>query len=454
MVPQKSFLKAIVRLLTSALILAAFLDLAPSSLGAASAGGTAILSQRDRVVVQNAWLKWRLDNIIPSLMRREGIDLWLVINREYTEDPVYLSLMPRPTMNSGGTVALIFDDRGAAGVERLSCSPHAVAALYKNIRSARTKTQFETLADFIRERNPGKIGIDVSANWPLADGLTASLKDKLEKALGPELSKRFVPAENLVVGWLETRSPEEQSVYRQICGIAHGIIADFLSNNVITPDVTTTDDVVWWARQRVADLGLETWFQPSLSIVRAKAEEAKYADRRTIRRGDLLHCDFGIRYLGLCTDMQWHAYVCKAGEEDAPQGLKDALRRANQLADLIMNEFKEGRSGQEITSSVVSKGESAGLRPSIYSHPLGFYGHAAGMTPDSRSVNSIDEGNPLRWNYPLHLDTAYAIEFSSASTVPEWDNQDVRIAYEETAIFTGAGCRFVDGRQTKFLIIK
>jgi len=415
-----------------------------------------ILPEKERARVMNEWLRWRLDNIIPDLMRKEGIDMWLIINREYNEDPVYMSLVPEPTRAARRTSILIFHDRGKElGVERLSGSYYGMRGWYKSTWTDKKKTQFESLADVIKKLNPKKIGINVSSTWAFGDGLTASLKEKLEKALGPEYSSRFVSAENLCVGWLETRSPQELSVYRHICGIAHDIIAEFYSNKVITPDITTTDDVVWWARQKITDLGLEAWFQPSVSIQRHKKEAAKYSDdRKVIRRGDLLHCDVGIVYLGLCTDMQWQAYVCKIGEEDAPEGLKNALRRANRVAEVFMNEFRAGRTGNEITDSAMKKAEAEGLRPLIYSHPVGFNGHAAGCPMDARPPERAPEGIRIQMEYPLHYNTVYAIEFSSTTSVPEWDNQDVRIGYEETGVYTKDGCKFIDGHQIKLYLIK
>lgn len=414
-----------------------------------------ILPLRERAEVMNEWLKWRLDNIIPELMRREGIDMWLVINREYNEDPVYMSLVPEPVMYARRTSILIFHDRGKEhGVERLSGSYYGMGEWYKSTWEDKKKTQFESLAEVIKRLNPKKIGINVSPTWAFGDGLTASLKEKLENALGPEYSSRFVSAENLCIGWLETRSRQELSVYRHICGIAHDIIAEFFSNKVITPDITTTDDVVWWIRQRITDLGLKTWFQPSISVQRHKKEAAKYADRRVIRRGDVLHCDVGIMYLGLCTDMQLQAYVCKIGEDDAPEGIKEALRRANKTGEIFMNEFKAGRTGNEITDSAMEKAAAAGLRPLIYSHPLGTHGHAAGCPMDARPPERAPEGIRIRMEYPLYPNTVYAIEFSSTTSVPEWDGQDVRIGFEEDAVYTAEGCKYIDGHQIKLFLIK
>ena len=228
------------------------------------------------------------------------------------------------------TSIFIFYDRGKElGVERFTGGSSARGGLYKATwLDKKNKSQFASLADFIKKTNPKKIGINTSPHWPYGDALTAGLKQKLEEALGPEYSKRLVSADRLCVGWLETRSPQELSVYRHICGIAHDIVAEFFSNKVITPDITTTEDVVWWIRQRATDLGVDSWFHPSIGIQRSKKEEAKYKEKKVIRRGDFLHCDFGIKYLGLYTDMQWSAYVLKGGEQDAPEGLKTAFARA------------------------------------------------------------------------------------------------------------------------------
>ncbi len=414
-----------------------------------------ILPEKDRVQVMNQWLRWRLDNILPEIMRREGIDMWLVINRENNEDPVYLSLVPAPALSARRTSILILHDRGKdKGVERLTGGDWEMGAWYKPAWTDKKKKQFQSLAEVITLRHPKRIGINVSEDWAFGDGLSVSLNQKLREALGPEYSSRLVSAEKLCLGWLETRSPQELSVYRHLCGIAHDIIAEFFSASVITPDITTTSDVVWWIRQKITDLGLETWFQPDISIQRQNKEAAiSSGDPTVICRGDVLHCDIGIRYLGLCTDMQLQAYVCKLGETDAPAGLKEALNRANKVADIFMGEFKTGRTGNEIVAAAMQKGEAAGLRPLIYSHPLGVYGHGPGCTADARPPHDAPEDIKKRGEYPLYPNTVYAIELSCTTAIPEWDNQDVRIGYEEVGAFTAEGCRFVDGRQIKFYLI-
>jgi hypothetical protein len=240
------------------------------------------------------------------------------------------------------------------------------------------------------------------------------------------------------------------------------MIAEFFSNKVITPDVTTTDDVVWWIRQRARDLGLKIRFQPDIFIARKKQDPAKmkgfylhdYTDGDlVIRRGDLLHCDFGIEYLGLNTDMQWEAYVLKEGEIDAPPGIKDAMARAERVAEILMGEFKTGRTGNEIAAAATAKAEAEDLRPLLYTHPIGFHLHAAGPPMEGRDIGTAPEGFEICGEYPLYPDTVYAIEFQSVTSLPEWGGQDIRIGFEEQGVFTEGSARFVDGHQKKLYLI-
>ncbi len=417
-----------------------------------------ILPERARAAVVNRWLEWRLDNIVPMIMRREGIDLWMVVNREYNEDPIYISMVSEPAMNARRLSILIFHDRGAAGVKRLTANWHGTGSsgpLYEPIfkdRSKGWKGQFETVAAYIREHKPKKIGLNFSEHWAFADGLSHGLMKELEKALDPADRKKIVSAENLCIGWLETRGPEEIRVYRHINGIAHDVIAEFFSNRVIVPDVTTTDEVVWWIRQKFTDLGLRTWFQPSVSIQRSPKDQALYGKGdRTIRRGDLLHCDIGISYLGLSTDTQHNAYVLRIGETDAPAGLKELLRRGNRLQEILMDEFRTGRTGNEIYLAALTKAKAEGLEGRIYSHPLGVHGHAAGPI---MGLVEAQEGVPVLGDYPLYENTCYSIELNISHVVPEWDNAKITMGLEDGASFTKDGCRWLDGYPRELYLIK
>ena len=413
-----------------------------------------ILPEKDRAAVSNEILEWRLNDIIPMLMEREDIDLWMIICRETNEDPVYWTLYPEPNMHARRTTMILFHNPGnGEEIQRLCFG--GGGGLYKNIWTDRSIPQFEFLADWIKKADPKKIGINVSETFRSADGLTASLHQKLINNLDDKYTKRLVSAENLCIGWLETRSHRELSLYRYVCGIQHDLIAEFYSNKVIIPDVTTVDDVMWWIRDRITGLGLDAWFPPYVNIIRHPDLEEKYKDNpRVIRRGDLLHCDVGYRYLRICTDMQWHAYVCHIGEEDAPAGLKKALSNAVKMADIYMDEFKEGLTGMQIAKNATNRIIAAGLRPTIYSHPIGYWGHNAGCSIDTRPTTGQPPGFHKVMEYPLYPNTVYAIEFSCTTSVPEWKGKDVGISYEEQGVFTNEGCNWVDGNQNSFYLIK
>jgi len=408
----------------------------------------AILTMRERAAVVDTWLKIRLDRLLPDLMRREGLDMWLVICQEYNEDPVYLTLVPYTSFAARRLIMLVFFDRGEEGVERLAVSRYGIQDFYRGVWEPEKIGQWECLAQVIKERTPQRIGISESATFAFGDGLSATLKKKLIQVLGQDYSSRLHSAERLAVGWLEARIPEELEVYPQIVAIAHRIIAEAFSRKVITPGVTTTQDVSWWMRERIKELRLTTWFQPSVSVQRRNESQHK---GDVIHRGDLLHCDVGITYLGLNTDTQEHAYVLREGETDAPQGLKEALSQGNHLQDILIGEFKAGRTGNDILASALTKAKKEGLKASIYSHPLGFHGHGAGPTI---GLWDKQDGVPGKGDYPLHYDTCYSIELNIRTAIPEWEGQEIRIALEEDAAFVKGGVVFLDGRQMNFHIIK
>ena len=407
-----------------------------------------ILSMRERNDVVNNWLKIRLETLLPELMRRENFDMWVVICREYNEDPVFFSLVPFNSLAARRLTMLVFYDRGEKGVERLAVSRYGIRDFYEGVWQPEKIEQWECLAEVMKERNPKRIGINESDTFAFGDGLTSSLKKKLVRALGPEYSSRLHSAEKLAVGWLERRIPEELEVYPHVVAIAHRIIAEAFSREVITPGVTTTQDVSWWIRERFRELRLGNWFHPSVSIQRSKKSKN---NGNIILRGDLLHCDIGITYLRLNTDTQEHAYVLREGETDAPQGLKEALKLGNRLQDILIVEFKKGRTGNEILAAALKKAKDAGLKASIYSHPLGFHGHAAGPTIGlwDNQVNVPGKGD-----YRLYYDTCYAIELNIRTNLAEWGGQEIRIALEQDGAFTRKGVHFIDGRQTEFHLIK
>jgi Xaa-Pro aminopeptidase len=416
---------------------------------------TALLSQKERAALQNRWLKTRFETLLPSLMRREKIDLWVVICREHNEDPLYWTLVPQPSHFAWRLTMFIYA-LGADGVEALSVNRYGsgdlhkeFAAFYRPAWEPETVDPWEPLARIVRERNPKRVGINQSATFAFADGLSAENKDKLVRALGPGLASRLVSAERLAVGWLETRTAEELEFYPKIVALNHQVVTEAFSRKVLTPGTTTIDDLAWWVRERLAELNLETWFQPMFYVLRRQPSDPK--DARTILPGDLVRCDIGVTYLGLNADIQESAYVLKPGETDAPPGLKDALAAGNRLQDILAAEFREGRTGNEILAAALRKAKAEGFVARIYSHPLGYHGHAAGTRV---GLPDMQEGVPGMGDYPLFRDTVHAVELSVRVKIPEWGGQEIAFALEEDAAFTSSGLRFLDGRQTKLILIR
>jgi hypothetical protein len=416
-----------------------------------------VLPERARPPVVNRLLKDRLDTLLPVLMREAGIDLWLVINREYVEDPVYLTLVPEPVFAARRTTMLVFFDRGPEkGVERLTVSRYAMEGFYLSAwKGGSEGDQWARLAEVIRERNPKRIGVNTSRQWSFGDGLTAGLRDRLLEALGPDLRERVTPADSLCVRWLETRTAMELEIYPHVVSLARGVIAEAFSERVITPGVTTTDDVAWYIRQRYADLGLPIWFMPSVDLQRrgqACAAEAPFcAGSGIIQRGDVLHTDAGITYLRLNTDTQEMGYVLRAGEEDVPEGLTRALATGNRWQDLQTSQFVVGRSGDDVFAATDAACRREGIQHSTYSHAIGFHGHAAGP-----AIGMWDQQGavPVTGAWRIAANTAYAIEGNVKVAVPEWGGQLVQIKLEQSALFDGEQVRYLAGRQTRWHVVR
>jgi Xaa-Pro aminopeptidase len=409
-----------------------------------------VLTHREQAALVKSWILERFDTVLPALMRREKIDMWIIVSREYNDDPVFRSMSPMTTYSSRRRTILVFSDRGGR-VDRLSIGRFDYDGLYTVVPTANDE-QWSGLRKVVEERDPRVIGINTSEAWNHADGLTANEKEQLLKALGPKHSARVRSAEMLAVGWLETKIAAETEAYRHVMKVAHKIIAEAFSNAVITPGVTTSDDVVWWMRQRVANMGLGGWFHPSITIQRKGGLPPGLApDARVIQRGDMLHTDFGLVYLGFSTDTQHNAYVLLPGETDAPAGLKAGLQAANRLQDLTMKFATVGGTGNQALAAALAHAKTEGLTPSIYCHPVGYHGHAAGPPI---GMTDYQQGVPVRGDYVFRPDTWHSIELNVREIVPEWNNERVMFALEEDAALSANGWSWIDGRQTQFYLVK
>jgi Xaa-Pro aminopeptidase len=415
-----------------------------------------ILPLEQRAKVEDRWLKERLDTLVPMLMRRDGVDMWILIAGEYNEDPVAETMLPATWLSARRRTILVFYDRGPQqGVERLTLARYPVGDFAAVWDPDKQKDQWGRLAEIVAERDPKKIALNSSEEFPLADGLTASHQKALTRALGPKYSSRFVSHDRLGLGWLETRIPAEIVTYPTISRITHAIINEGFSERVITPGATTSDDVVWWFRNRIAQLGLNTWFHPSVAIQRNdggsfSVQQMGHRGDTVIQPGDMLHVDIGIDYLGLKTDIQRLAYVLRPGETQPPKGLRDGLAAMNKVKDATVAELKAGRGGNQVLAAARKRIEAQDIEGSIYSHPIGYHGHGAGPWIGSWEDQS---GVAHRGGYPIHPNTAWSIELNAMHKVPEWGNQKVRFMYEENGFYDGKGFRFFDGSQDEFILI-
>ncbi|MGH7606654.1 MAG: M24 family metallopeptidase [Gemmatimonadales bacterium] len=422
---------------------------------------------REQAALQHEWLRYRLDSVLPRLMRQYGVDMWIISMREYNEDPMFWGLVPATTFFARRRSIYVFFDRGpppAHGVERLALGGGTQGGLYRAYVARDTvdpsigrrpelvgQGQWDLLTRFVRERNPRTIAVNISHTHAFADGLSAGEWERLQQALPPEYRARVVRAEGLALDYQAIRAPAMLPAYRRLMAIVWAVIDTAFSNRVITPGRTTTEDVVWWMRQRVNDLGLGTWFHPDVDVQRRGVDLSDSA-LVVIRRGDVLHCDFGITALGLNTDTQHMGYVLREGERDVPAGLRRALANSNRLQDLLLAEMRPGRSGNEVLAATLAAMRAAGINGTVYTHPIGDRGHGAGPLI---GLWDHQEGVPGRGAVPLLPGTWFSIELQASTPVPEWDGQLVRSAQEEDAALGPDGVmRWILRRQTRFHVVR
>jgi Xaa-Pro aminopeptidase len=419
------------------------------------------LPLREQADVRDRWLTQRLLDLLPGLMDRAGIDLWLVIGREYNEDPVLLTLLPSTWLSARRrtVLALHRSDDGvtAAAISRYPVGQFLPAWSPEETALPAEQSQWAEIRRIVEQADPRRIGIDVSAAFALADGLSHTEHQQLTEALGP-YAERLVPAEELAVGWLETRLPEEIAAMHDLNRLTHEVIAQAFSPAVVRVGTTTALDVAWWMRQRLHDLGVDPWFQPTVTLQRAGVPLATEQGTllpavpydAVIEHGDLLHCDVGLTSLGLRTDVQRNAYVLRRGETGAPAGLCDAVRTANRMQDLTTAALVPGRTGNEVLAAARAGAADEGIDGEVYSHPVGFHGHGAGP---AIGLWDAQDGVPGAGEVAVHRDTVYALELAVRRPVPEWDGQCVRMALEQGIALTADGVEYLDGRQTELILI-
>lgn len=415
-----------------------------------------VLNMRGRVETVNHITQMRLEELLPKVMREAGFDMWIIPCQEDNIDAVFRTMIPKNTWNKRDLI-LVFYDRGPGkGVERLNVSRMNMRGFHEKTwdYAARKESRWECLSRIIRERDPKRIGINESEVIWAADGLSATLKKKLVNAIGDKYSQRLFSAEKMCILWLETLLDEELDLYERAVAISHAIIAETYSNKVITPGVTTVDDLIYYYWQRAAGLGLDKAFNPSFSIRGRHPDKIELygKDDRVIRRGDLLHCDLGIIYLRYYTDQQEWAYVLRPGENDVPESFKKVMAEGNRLQDIFCSEFKVGLAGNQLLNNILTTAREKGIqKPKVYSHNIGYYLHEPGplIGLPEEQVNTGGRGE-----VQLVYNSTFTAELSVTYPIPEWDGKELRMGLEQIIAFTKTGTHFIDGRQTKFHLVK
>lgn len=415
---------------------------------------------REQAVEQQAWVAKRLNDVLPGILRRHGIDMWILSMREYAEDPVFFSMVSPTTFAARRRSIYVFHDQGPdKGVARIALGGGDQGGLFTAYRDPNPPVQgaelvgdqqWRLLRQLVERANPKKIALNIDPVHAFSDGLGAGEREALEEALGPELSGRIVREPRLAIEYMESRIPEMMPRYREIQETVHALIGTAFSRAVIEPGTTTTEDVEWWLRQRVHDLGMGTWFQPN--VEKAGPDDAEGWGTGVIERGDALWVDFGVIALGLHTDTQHVGYVLREGESEPPAGLRACLATTNRLQDILLAEMTPGRTGNEALHAARAAMAKAGIDGTIYTHPVGDRGHAAGPLI---GLWDRQEGVPVRGDLKLRPGTWFSIELQAASPIPEWGVRRLSCRQEEEAYLDDQGNRhWLYRRQERFHLVR
>jgi Xaa-Pro aminopeptidase len=404
-------------------------------------------SMQSQAKIINELLEDRLENLLPRLMDSTQIDCWVMATREYNEDPIVKTFLPAEWLSARRRTILVFYRDAKKNIYK----KYAVARypVGKQIQAAwnpeENPDQWDALVSLLRNLHPNNIALNYSEDFGHADGMDLTEYSAFISHLNQEEKKHVISAEPLAVSWLETRTEKEMTYYPTLLKITHAIIKEGFSNKVIKVNATTANDMVWWFRQKLSDMGLGTWFHPSVEIQRRISND----NDDVIRPGDFLHCDFGISYLRLNSDVQEQAYVLLPTEQTAPADLQEAFTKTNRLQDILTSHFKLGNTGNQILAASLAQAKSENITPSIYTHPIGFHGHAAGTTI---GMWDMQGGVPGSGDYKLHKNTCYSIELNAMHTLKGWD-KPVRVALEQNGYFNGTAFKYIDDRQTKIHLI-
>lgn len=416
-----------------------------------------LLPLSEQLRIREQWLFTRHQMLL-DMMRRHKIDMWIVVNEEFHDDPLTQFVAP-PRPYAGGRDYFVFIDAGNKGLRAVAITGFAEERLRQYFESPiEPRPASEVLPELYREHQPQRIGLNIHGRRGVQRGLTWDTYNLISEFMGPEATSRFVGAADLIEEYLDTRMPEEHAHYTHATHVTEEIVRRALSNEAITPGKTTVGDVRNFLYDQIWKWGVRTWFQPDLRVQKRGVPNKMsrgflhVADESVVlERGDVIVIDFGITYMGFDTDWQKKGYILREGETDAPPGLKQAMRNTNILQDTMMGIARPNMSAGEVYSRTMEKMEAQGIKAQIYSHPVGNHGHGLGTSIDFRAARRGDQTAAAR---TLRPNSWISIELNTLTPVPEWDGQEVFIMMEDVAYLTDEGYKFFRPRQDEFFLIK
>jgi len=416
-----------------------------------------------QIAVREGWLLKRHAMLL-EMMRRHNVDMWIIVNEEFHNDPLTEYIAP-PRVYTGGRDIFVFVDSGEKGLRKIAITGYSEESVQKFFESADdplpADQQLRALWDTY---HPEHIALGIDGRRGVTRSLTKSSYDFLADKMGPEAAKHFVPAQDLITEYLDTRIPEESETYDQMVIVTDLLTKRGLSNEVITPGKTTVGEVRRWFYDQLWENRVSTWFQPDLRVQRKGMDSAKSRgflavakENTVIMPGDLVHVDFGITYMGLNTDWQKMAYVLLPGEKDVPAGLKQAMKNTNDLQDAMMlRAARPGRTGGEVYKLTMEEMAQKGITAMIYSHPIGGQGHGLGASIDFRAAQTVNPSHEALNSsavQTLRNGSYLSVELNTQTAIPEWGGQKIYVMEEDDAYLTNEGYKFFQPRQTSFYLI-
>lgn len=403
-----------------------------------------IRSLKEQYAIKDQCLKERLEIILPQVMEDADVDMWIVASKEYHEDPTFKAMVPAEYLTARRITMFAFS-KEADGIHRYSLSmpDKSVAKFYESKWQFGKEDQMVALKRLIEEKNPKKIALNMSKEFAVCDGFSIGLYQMFKESLGEDIMNKMVNDDLLAMKFMEIRTPTELKLMPEVMSVAHDIMERMYTTDVIKPGITTTNDLEWFMKEEVNKLGLTYWFEPTMDLQRKNGDESRY-DSCVIQKGDLLHCDFGIYYMNMCTDTQRLGYVANDDEDTMPQYLLDGMKVGNRFQDIVRENMIVGRTGNEVFEAAMKQAKEEGIQAMLYSHPCNMYGHGPGPTI---GLFSNQNAIPIKGDVKLSNNTVYALELNVKV-------DDYYYFLEETVALTDDGVNFLYKDRDKITFIK